>query len=88
MRCILVDDEPLALDVLSSYLEKVEGVQLVARCTNPLEAIRILSEEAIDLVFLDIEMPNLSGIDLVKSLDRLPQFIFTTAYPQYALEGF
>lgn len=88
MRCILVDDEPLALDVLSSYLEKVEGVQLVARCTNPLEAIRILSEEAVDLVFLDIEMPNLSGIDLVKSLDRLPQFIFTTAYPQYALEGF
>ncbi|MEH6656300.1 LytR/AlgR family response regulator transcription factor [Leeuwenhoekiella marinoflava] len=88
MRCILVDDEPLALDVLSSYLEKVEGFELVARCTNPLEAIRIISEQSIDLVFLDIEMPNLSGIDLVKSLDRLPQFIFTTAYPQYALEGF
>jgi len=88
MRCILVDDEPLALDVLSSYLEKVEGIELVARCTNPLEAIRLLSEQEIDLVFLDIEMPNLSGIDLVKSLDRLPQFIFTTAYPQYALEGF
>ncbi len=88
MRCLLVDDEPLALDVIASYLEKVEGVELVARCTNPLEAIHILSEQSVDLVFLDIEMPNLSGIDLVKSLDRLPQFIFTTAYPQYALEGF
>ena len=88
MRCVLVDDEPLALDVLTSYLEKVEGIELVARCTNPLEAIQIISEQTIDLVFLDIEMPNLSGIDLVKSLDRLPQFIFTTAYPQYVLEGF
>ncbi|MCC4213095.1 LytR/AlgR family response regulator transcription factor [Leeuwenhoekiella parthenopeia] len=89
MRCIIVDDEPLALDVLSSYLEKIEGIELVARCTSPLDAVNILSsDEVIDLVFLDIEMPNLTGIELVKSLDRLPQFIFTTAYPQYALEGF
>ena len=88
MQCVVIDDEPLAIDVITTYLEKVGGMEVVAKCTNPLDAITILNRHRVDLVFLDIEMPNLSGIELVKTLDNLPQFIFTTAYPQYALEGF
>lgn len=88
MNCVVIDDEPLAIDVLVSYLEQLEGMHVVATCSNPLEAINVLSKHQVDLVFLDIEMPNLTGIDLVKTIPYMPQFIFTTAYPQYALEAF
>ncbi|WP_299779611.1 response regulator [uncultured Formosa sp.] len=88
MKCIIIDDEPLAIDVVESYLNQIGGIDIIAKCTNPLEAITQLNKQHVDLVFLDIEMPNLSGIDLVKSIENLPQFIFTTAYPQYALDGF
>ncbi|MBZ9631587.1 response regulator transcription factor [Salegentibacter sp. LM13S] len=88
MKCIIIDDEPLAIDVLESYIEKIGSLEIVSKCTNPIEAINIINKEEVDLVFLDIEMPNLTGIELVKSIDKLPQFIFTTAYPQYALQGF
>ncbi|QDO94849.1 response regulator [Formosa sediminum] len=88
MKCIIIDDEPLAIDIVESYLNQIGGVDIIAKCTNPLEAITQLNKQHVDLVFLDIEMPNLSGIDLVKSIENLPQFIFTTAYPQYALDGF
>ncbi|MAG87426.1 LytR/AlgR family response regulator transcription factor [Zunongwangia profunda] len=88
MNCLIVDDEPLAVDVIVSYVEQVGDMNIVETTNNPLEVIRILKQHQIDLVFLDIEMPNLNGIDLVKTLDHLPQFIFTTAYPQYALDGF
>lgn len=88
MKCVIIDDEPLAIDVIESYLEQIGDVDIVAKCTNSLEAIRIISQNEIDLIFLDIEMPNLNGLDLVKTLEKLPQFIFTTAYPQYALDGF
>lgn len=88
MNCLIIDDEPLAIEVIESYLQKIEGMKVIAKCTNPLEALNVLSKHQVDLVFLDIEMPNLTGIELVKSVDKLPQFIFTTAYPQYALQGF
>lgn len=88
MKCVIIDDEPLAIDVIESYVNRVDGLEIVAKCNNPLEAITILNKKQVDLIFLDIEMPNLTGIDLVKTLDNIPQFIFTTAYPQYALEGF
>ncbi|MDO5969416.1 LytTR family DNA-binding domain-containing protein [Flavivirga aquimarina] len=88
MKCVIIDDEPLAIDVIESYVKQVGGLEIVAKCTNPLDAITLLSKHKIDLVFLDIEMPNLTGIDLVKAIDNIPQFIFTTAYPQYALDGF
>ena len=88
MKCIIIDDEPLAIDIVESYLKQIGGIDIIAKCTNPLEAITLLNKHSVDLVFLDIEMPNLSGIDLVKSIENLPQFIFTTAYPQYALDGF
>ena len=88
MKCIIIDDEPLAIDVIESYIKQIGGLEIVAKCTNPLEAITLLNKHKVDLIFLDIEMPNLTGIDLVKALDNIPQFIFTTAYPQYALDGF
>ncbi len=88
MKCIIIDDEPLAVDVIESYLQQIEGMEIVAKCNNPLEVITILNKHQVDLIFLDIEMPNLTGIDLVKTLENIPQFIFTTAYPQYALDGF
>ncbi len=88
MKCVIIDDEPLAIEVIESYLEKMGNMQVVAKCTSPLQAIEVINQHIVDLIFLDIEMPNLTGIDLVKSLDKPPQFIFTTAYPQYALQGF
>ncbi|MCR8669081.1 response regulator transcription factor [Aestuariibaculum sp. M13] len=88
MKCVIIDDEPLAVDVIESYVKQIAGLEIVAKCTNPLEAITLINRQHVDLVFLDIEMPNLTGIDLVKTLDSIPQFIFTTAYPQYALDGF
>jgi len=88
MRCVIIDDEPLAVDVIESYLLQIGNMEIVAKCNNPLEAITILNKKKVDLVFLDIEMPNITGIDLVKAVENIPQFIFTTAYPQYALDGF
>ncbi|BAO77379.1 LytR/AlgR family response regulator transcription factor [Winogradskyella sp. PG-2] len=88
MRCVIIDDEPLAVDVIETYVNQIGGMEIVAKCNNPLDAITILNKHQIDLVFLDIEMPNLTGLDLVKTIENIPQFIFTTAYPQHALEGF
>lgn len=88
MKCVIIDDEPLAIDVIESYIKQIGGLEIVAKFTNPLDAIILLNKHNIDLVFLDIEMPNLTGIDLVKAINNIPQFIFTTAYPEYALEGF
>lgn len=88
MKCVIIDDEPLAIDVIETYIQKVDGMEIIAKCNNPLDAITILNKSQVDLVFLDIEMPNLTGIDLVKAVENIPQFIFTTAYPQYALDGF
>ncbi|MCG9970887.1 LytR/AlgR family response regulator transcription factor [Christiangramia crocea] len=88
MRVVIIDDEPLAIEVVESYLSKVDGVELVAACTNPLDAIDVLNKNKIDLIILDIEMPNLNGLDLARNIENLPQIIITTAYSQYALEGF
>ena len=88
MKCVIIDDEPLAVDIIESYLLQIDNMEIVAKCNNPLEAITILNKHQVDLVFLDIEMPNLTGIDLVNVVENIPQFIFTTAYPQYALDGF
>ena len=88
MKCVIIDDEPLAVDVIESYVNQICSLEIVAKCNNPLEAITILNKHQVDLVFLDIEMPNLTGLDLVKTIENMPQFIFTTASPQHALEGF
>ncbi len=88
MKCVIIDDEPLAVDVIDAYIKQIGGIDIIAKCNNPLEAITILNKHQVDLVFLDIEMPNLTGLDLVKAVENIPQFIFTTAYPEHALEGF
>ena len=88
INVILVDDEPLALDVLETFVEKMPDLKLVKRCSNAVEANEALKEEKIDIMFLDIQMPQISGIDFLKSLSQPPLVIFTTAHPDYALEGF
>jgi DNA-binding LytR/AlgR family response regulator len=88
IKVIIVDDEPLAQDVLETYIEKIPELHLVRKCNNALEANEVLKKENIDLMFLDIQMPQLTGIDFVKTLSKPPLVIFTTAYSNYAVEGF
>lgn len=88
MKCIIVDDEPLAIDLIAAYMERIEDLEIVATTNSPIEAIFLVQNTEVDLVFLDIQMPNITGLELVKAIPNLPQFIFTTAYPQYALDGF
>ena len=88
INAIIVDDEPLALDVLETYIDKLPEINLVARCNNALEANEALKNNSIDLMFLDIQMPQLTGIDFLKTLKNPPLVIFTTAYANYAIEGF
>ncbi len=88
MNCLIVDDEPLAIDVIESFVNQVTSLVVVAKCNNAIDAIDILKKLKIDLGFLDIEMPKLTGIDLIKTVSNMPQFIFTTAYPQFALDAF
>lgn len=88
MRCIIIDDEPLAIDILTGYCDKIDFIEMVGTFTNPLDAIPILKERKVDLIFCDIELPQISGVDFICSLENRPLFIFTTAYSQYAVEGF
>ena len=88
MNVVIVDDEPLAIDVLETYIDQVPQLNIVAKCTNALEANEIIRKEDVDLLFLDIQMPQITGIDFLKSLNNPPMVIFTTAYSNYALEGF
>ena len=88
IRCIAIDDEPLALTQLVGYIEKVPFLELVKACNSALEALDLLSTESVDLIFADINMPDLNGVDFVRSLVNKPLVIFTTAYSEYAVEGF
>lgn len=88
IKCVLVDDEPLALDVLESYIKRVDGLELTARCDNAMKAFELLRNQSVDLIFLDIQMPKLNGIDFLKTLQNPPKVIFTTAYREYAIEAF
>jgi DNA-binding LytR/AlgR family response regulator len=88
LNVLIVDDEPLALDVLETYLAQMPELRLVRRCSNALEANDALQHEPVDLMFLDIQMPQLTGIDFVKTLTNPPMVVFTTAYPNYAIQGF
>ncbi len=88
MNCIIVDDEPLARDLLEDFVSKTPFLKLKALCKSGFEAMEALQKEKIDLLFLDIQMPDLSGIQLFQSLTEKPQVIFTTAYHDYAVEGF
>ncbi|WP_205959820.1 LytR/AlgR family response regulator transcription factor [Flammeovirga aprica] len=88
IRCIAIDDEPLALKQIQSYVEKIPSFQLIKTFTSAINAIQFLNEEEVDLMFVDINMPDLSGMEFVKSLTNPPKVIFTTAYREYAVEGF
>jgi len=88
IRCINVDDEPFARELIASYVDKIDNLELVANCSNVLEAFQIVKEKKIDLIFLDINMPQISGIEFLRSLSNPPKVIFITAYREYALEGF
>lgn len=88
IRCLIVDDEPLSRDVLRNYVEDHPDLSLEAECKDAFEAIAALEKDSIDLIFLDINMPKLSGINFYKSLNQKPMVVFTTAYPEFAVEGF
>ncbi len=88
IRCIVVDDEPLALDILTDYIAKVPFLQLINATTSAFEALAQVQEGVADLVFLDVQMPELTGIQFLKIIDRKCDVILTTAYPQYALDGY
>jgi two-component system LytT family response regulator len=88
IKCIAIDDEPLALRQITGYIKKTPYLELAAECENALAAIKTLDNTHVDLMYVDINMPDLSGMDFVKSLDHPPKIIFTTAYHDYALDGF
>ncbi|EDO28372.1 predicted protein [Nematostella vectensis] len=86
--CIIVDDEPIARDILISFIEKIPSLQLVKSCKNAMEAFEVINTEKVDLFFLDIHMPEISGLSLAKIVPKSAKVIFTTAYRGYAVEGF
>jgi two-component system LytT family response regulator len=88
LRCIAVDDEPLALDLLEDNIRQVPYLELLAKCRNALEATNVLRNEPVDLIFLDIQMPGLTGLQFIQSMASKPMIIMITAYEKYALEGF
>ncbi len=88
LKCIAIDDEELALELLVDNISKVPYLELVAACSNPIEAMKILQSTPVDLIFLDIQMPGLTGLQFIQSLTVKPMFILITAYEKYALEGY
>lgn len=88
LHCIVVDDEPIARDIVIGYISQIPYLKLVGSCKDAFEALEIMKEKNIDLLFLDINMPNLSGTSMLRTLKTTPDVIITTAYSEYALEGF
>ncbi|MCK8523632.1 LytTR family DNA-binding domain-containing protein [Aquimarina sp. D1M17] len=88
MKCILADDEPIARQILENYIKEIPNLELIASCKNAFEVIEVLQKQSPDILFLDINMPKLSGLSLLKTLQQKPAVIITTAYPEHAVVGF
>ncbi|MES2277109.1 MAG: LytTR family DNA-binding domain-containing protein [Bacteroidota bacterium] len=88
IRCLIVDDEPLAIQLLQKHIAQLDSFEVVATCNNAIKALELLNRQPIDLLFLDIKMPQLSGLDLLKTLRHSPKTILTTAYREFALDGY
>lgn len=87
-RCLIVDDEPLARELIRGHIQKLENFEIIGECDNAMKALEVLRNHTVDLMFLDIKMPQMTGIDFLKTLKRPPKVIITTAFSQYALDGF
>lgn len=87
-KCVIVDDEPLARELIRGHVEKLENFEIVAECSDAMKALSVLREKQVDLIFMDIQMPQITGIEFLKTLKHPPKVIITTAYREYALEGF
>ncbi len=88
LQCLIVDDEPIAQKILENYILKVDFLELAAKCSNAIDALQVLHNQTIDIIFLDIKMPTLSGIEMLKSTHPLPNVILTTAYSEYAVQSY
>jgi DNA-binding LytR/AlgR family response regulator len=88
IKCLLVDDEPPAVDLIASYIERVDDLEIVGRCNNAIEAFGLLQKTKVDLLLLDIQMPKMTGLDLIRSLHDRPRIIVMTAYREFAADGF
>ncbi len=87
-KCLVIDDEPLAIEIIKGYIDRIPQLEFVQDCTDAMEAFKYLSDHDIDLLFLDIEMPEISGIDFIKNIPSCPPVILTTAYREYAIESY
>ena len=88
LRCLLIDDEPPALKILASYISNINGLEIVAQCKNAFEALDVLHQKTVDVIFLDIKMPKMLGTEFLKNLSNPPKVVFVTAYRDYAIEGY
>lgn len=88
MKCVIIDDEPLAVDLLQDFVQKVDALELISTFNNAIDAVSFINQNNVDLIFLDIQMPHFSGIDFLNTIEKKPLVIFTTAYSDYAVEGF
>ena len=88
LKCVIIDDEPLALNVIEKYINQLPFLETVEKFTNPVKAFNYLNDNEIDLIFVDIQMPDMTGFELISKLKSKPMIIFTTAYSEFALEGF
>ena len=88
IHCLVIDDEPVALELMKKYINAVSSLHLVCSCCNAMEALLVLQEENIDLLLLDIQLPQILGVDFIRTLPHAPKVIFTTAHRKYAVEGY
>src|SRR5678816_3324498 len=88
LRCLLIDDEPPALKILASYISNINSLEIVAQCKNAIEALDVLHQKSVDVIFLDIKMPKMLGTEFLKNLSNPPKVIFVTAYRDYAVDGY